>query len=130
MTDEDLKAIEDRAAAATPGPWEWYGNTKYTGNFYLSTKNRGRIFVMDFVRWGMRGAQPRFQKDHLLVNGSELVNYEVKPGAKRGDPQLYREDFIGILHPDAIFIAAARSDVAALTEEVRRLRDLVGKKTV
>ena len=25
MTDQELAAIEDRAEAATPGPWSWHG---------------------------------------------------------------------------------------------------------
>ena len=55
-----LDRIEEIAKAATPGPWQWYGNTKMH-EVYLATVNRGRVYVMDFVRWGMAGAQPRFQ---------------------------------------------------------------------
>lgn len=124
FSDADLDAIEARAAAARPGPWEWYGNTG-NGTFYLATRFGGRVFVMDFVRWGMRGAQPRFQVNQLMKPGTEFVNYEVLPGGKKGDRGLYREDFVGILHPDATFIAEARVDVPRLVGEIRRLRGVL-----
>lgn len=42
----------------TKGPWEWteWGN----GRLKLSTPDRGKLIVMDFVRQGMNGAVARF----------------------------------------------------------------------
>lgn len=65
----DFKSARALADAATPGPWEWFGNTKQY-EVYLATKHSGRRFVMDFVRWGMGGAQPRFQ---VTIDGNEAV---------------------------------------------------------
>lgn len=152
----DLDAIEARAKAATPGPWEWYGNTDHH-NVYLSSVRYGRQFVMGFRRWGMRSAQPAFAvgrtwegdppqssddfgdcgcmtgaADLIVVRSSDAVRYEVAPTAStRNDPAVYRADISGIRHPDAVFIAAARQDVADLLAEVKRLRaELAGSAAV
>lgn len=100
----------------TPGPWQWYGNTK-CNLLYLSTVNHGRRFVMQFKRWGMRDAQPMFQVKRdgygVMVPASELVKFEVGDGKATGheqgldDPTVYRMDIASIDHPDARAIAAA-----------------------
>ena len=100
---DDLRAL---AEAATPGPWEWYGDTR-NKSVYLSTKDRGRMFVMRFVRWGMRDAQPMFTGPDGMVPASDRAIYEVAPDATDpNDPRLYRHDFAGLRHPDARYIAA------------------------
>jgi len=113
--------IAARAAAATLGPWGWFGHRDH--GMYLSTVYHGRIYVMDFIRQGMQGAQPRFQvhenPEHpdwgTMTPASELAVLEVAP-------RDYRDDIVGIDHPDAAFIAAARDDVPWLLAEVERLR--------
>jgi hypothetical protein len=132
-TPVDVERLMALCDQATPGPWEWYGNTKQH-EVYLATTHSGRRFVMDFVRWGMGGAQPRFQ---VTIDGgeagggvmrslSELASGDVN--AKGRLPILgpkfevdYRRQFVGIGHPDAAFIAAARSAVPALIDENTRL---------
>jgi hypothetical protein len=140
--DVDLEAIRARAEAATPGPWQWFGNTDVR-NIYLATKRWGRQFVMQFDRWGMNGAQPVFCAGRTwkpdpqsmrdfdydfdlsigMTKAQELPVYEVAPNAtSRKDPAVYRADLSGIRHPDAVFIAAARQDVADLLALVDELR--------
>ena len=97
MEKRDLQADLDLCNKATPGPWQWYGNTKFN-QIYLATINRGRIIIMDFVRWGMQYAMPRFQLNGIMEPAKDLVCYE----------RDYRKNFVGLNHPDAIFIAAAR----------------------
>jgi hypothetical protein len=84
----------------TPGPWAWFGNTKHH-TLYLATISGGRRYVIDFARWGMGGAKPRFQVKTegggVMVGVEELVEYEVD----------YRKDVIGVDHPDARLIASA-----------------------
>ena len=123
----DLDALETTARAATPGPWQWYGNTKQH-EVYLATVDRGRVFVMDFARWGMRDAQPRFQV---------RLNDEPGSGIMRGIGDLgatehplgpcyevpYRRQFVGIGHPDARHIATFSPDVVlALIADLRGQR--------
>jgi hypothetical protein len=121
-----LKEIRDRAAAATPGPWTWRGNVD-TRQFYLSyTKpGLGWTSVMDFVRWGMQSARPRFLTEHFwMQDADELAVFEVCRDAKRRtDPRVYRGDVVGFRHPDAEFIAGARQDV----DDLLALVDAVGK---
>lgn len=114
-----LDAIRARHAAATPGPWRWFGSggrIRKAVKVYLATVNRGRIFVMDFVRSGWRDAQPRFQVRRsgmgLMTPSHELFAYEVE----------YRDDISGITHPDAEFLAHSWEDVRDLLDEVDRLR--------
>lgn len=110
--------------AATPGPWQWFGNTK-VHDLYLATVHHGRRFVMQFARWGMQDGQPRFQVNDMMVDGSTLVRYE-RP---------YRKDVDGIDHPDARLIEQAptviRELLAALdeaeTNERNRIADWLCK---
>lgn len=122
MSPVDLDEAQRLCDAATPGPWRWLGNVD-NADFRLSTRWGHGLTVLGFARCGMRGAQPVFQVDGLLVDGKELVRYEVAPEAtSRKDPKVYRGDIDGIRHPDAEFLAAARSLVPALIAELRELR--------
>lgn len=97
----------------TSGPWRWFGNTQ-TKEIYLATVDRGRQFVMDFVRWRRRYAQPRFQvhdgKLGIMVPSSKLCRYEVAKdivGIHNKNADVYRQDITEIVHPDARLIALA-----------------------
>lgn len=124
-TEARLAEIRKRAEAAAPGPWHWAGNTD-VHHVYLANwqPGLGRCSVMDFARWGMRGAKPQFVTDHLYVDDmTALAVYEVAPTAtSRDDKRVYRADIIGLRHPDAEFIANSRADVDFLLAEVDRLR--------
>jgi hypothetical protein len=85
----------------TPGPWKWFGNLS-TQEVYLATARHGRKFVMQFERWGMRGAQPSFQVRNGAGDGTMKPCKEL---AVREVP--YRGDIVEIDHPDARLIAAA-----------------------
>lgn len=121
MTDTvDLDAHEAIARAAWRGPWQWYGNTK-SYSVYLASPHSGRRFVMDFERWGMTGAQPRFQDvNHMMVRLSDLAKAESPLGPKFEVP--YRRDFAGIGHPDATHIAA--NDPTTTLALIARIREL------
>lgn len=115
----DLDELERKARAARPGPWAWFGNSK-TYDVYLATVRDGRVFVMDFVRWGMTNAQPRFQIDRRMVALGELAKSESELGPKFEVP--YRRDFVGIRHPDAEHIAA--NDPSTTLALIARIREL------
>lgn len=120
----DVEPIRARLAAATAGPWCWFGDTK-SRNVTLATIDRGRQFVMSFTRWGMAGAAPMFQRDGFMrrVDEDGMAVYDVAPNATSADdPKVYRENFSSLRHPDAELIANAPTDVAALLAEVDRLR--------
>lgn len=77
-------------------------------------------------RYGQPIKEPRlwFYTDHLAVTARDHVTFEVAPEAtSRDDRRVYRADIVGIRHPDAEFIAHARTDVPALLAEVERLRE-------
>lgn len=119
--------IKARAAAATVGPWGWFGNVD-NRDVYLATVHGGRRLVLDFAPWGEQSAQPRFQEDSVMVDGDQLVRYAVAPEAtSREDPSVYRGDISGFRNGDAEFIAHSRADVEWLITEVEALRAEVGR---
>lgn len=108
MNEQELNEIEARAEAATPGPWFWDTNRRYKSTMLKAPQNGGTC-VMDFTRWGMQSAQPRFN-DTCASFGGILYTME-------------QYDKTGLPNPNADFIAHARQDVPALVAEVRRLND-------
>lgn len=91
----------DRQLSHTPGPWRWEVNLK---SRVISLRGGNRPLydwtVMDFVRWGMGNAQPRFMVNGLLCKAEDF---------KRIDPQRehHKAWFQLLSHPDADVIAAA-----------------------
>lgn len=112
-----LDALAAAHAAATPPPWRWGGNVD-NREVYLSTVDRGRIFVMRFVRWGMRGAQPTFRNldpgGWGTTDAVDLVVREVP----------YRGDIATIDHPDAELAALSRNALPDLIAVARAAADL------
>lgn len=119
MTVVNIDELEATARAAWPGPWQWYGNTK-GHSVYLASTHSGRRFVMDFDRWGMTQAQPRFQVNHMMVRLGDLAKTESPLGPRFEVP--YRRDFAGIGHPDATHIAA--NDPTTTLALIARIREL------
>ena len=112
-----------------PGPGAWFGN----GNpktIYLSTTYGGRISVMDFTRWGMQGAQPRFHPGHSLgmVPAKDLIKFEVGGLGVTGmdqavkDGSVYRYDIKSLNCPDAHLIATA-PELLEMLEELNSRED-------
>lgn len=104
----------------TTGPWEWYGDPAHEG-VCLATVHGGRRRIMDFVRQGMNGAQPRFRNEKgIMVPASELCRFAVGDegivGLKSAkmNNSVYRYDISEIDHPDARLIAAAPDMLEAL----------------
>ena len=119
ISPEKARALLD---AATSGPWRWYGDTS-SQIIYLATVDRGRQYVMRFLRWGMRNATPTFtsRDSHMMEKAEHWAQYEVAPTAtSKDDPRLYRHDFVGLRHPDAQLMEAAPLLAEAAAEYGRR----------
>ena len=98
----------------TPGPWRWYANSK-TKRACLATPDRGRVFVMQFARAGMQGAQPVFQ---VAPGGSGIMTPLFELGGVATAPDHNGE--VEVTHPDALLMAAAPELLAALQELTRQ----------
>jgi len=94
----------------TPGPWAWcgYGSVR---NLYLMAHAPMRPVVMDFTRWGMTGAAPRFNVDGIMHRADELL-----------DTIGHSKTIVGINHPDARLIAAAPDLLAACEAALTEMR--------
>jgi hypothetical protein len=90
----------------TPGPWAWRVN-RSARQVELVARHSGTLLVMDFDRWGMQRAEPRFRDSGLMVNARELT--ATIPGEEHNE-HWYRT----LEHPDARLIAAAPTMLAAL----------------
>lgn len=100
-----LAALE---AKATKGPWNWRLSLQSKQVYLEGSPGRGRETVMDFVRWGMSGAQPRFRNaECLMVPVSELS--AIVPG--REHHESWHRD---VDHPDAALIVAHRNASPAI----------------
>lgn len=89
----------------TPGPWQWCHQDGLRGA-YLATPNRGRLYVMDFVRKGMQHAAPRFAHWKGITEGTERERF----GGIMEDGIMLKN---GEMHPDARLIEAAPELLAA-----------------
>jgi hypothetical protein len=78
----DMQKDWELCEKATPGPWRWEVNSKCHQVDLISCRGWCDI-VMDFVRWGMQSAQPRFTKEHdglkILHNGKEFLKARKPP---------------------------------------------------
>ena len=94
--ERDLQKDLEICEKATQGPWFWDVN-KHTWHVLLEGPKR---IVMDFVRWGMGSAQPRFIQEGIFDKAVDLA-IERKANHVGFD--------MDIMHPDAQFIAQART---------------------
>jgi hypothetical protein len=97
----------------TPGPWQWRRFAKGERAPFLEAPHSGLLLVMDFIRRGMNGAQPRF------------ATWDGKERGRMGGIMVPADKLNLAEHPDAKLIAAApdllAACVAALTE-INRLQ--------
>ena len=95
----------------TPGPWRWEINEKSREVHLSGGRPAFDLSVLDFVRWGMGGASPRFNvagRDGL--NLMHRADEFAVPVAGREHHSYW---FQGLSHPDADLIAAAPDLLAA-----------------
>ena len=108
----------------TPGPWRWELNQKSKSVQLCGGKPRFDVTVMDFVRWGMSGAAPRFlgvepdSEFKLLTHAKEFA---VKAPGREHHASWFRL----LDHPDARLMEAAPCLLGALQECMHALGDLM-----
>lgn len=99
----------------TPGPWRWEFNRKHRSVHLVGGRPRFDLTVMDFVRWGMGGAAPRFREPtlpglqvmHRLPDRADWLDYE--PGRAH-----HASWHLLVTHPDARLMQAAPNLLQAL----------------
>lgn len=88
----------------TPGPWRWELNMK-SKQVQLSGGNpKYDLTVMDFARWGMGGAAPRFRED---VDRMNIMHRCEKWAIPQSGREHHARWFQILDHPDSLLIQAA-----------------------
>lgn len=88
----------------TPGPWRWVLSETYKRVTLEGGVPRFDLTVVDFVRYGMSHAAPRFRED---VDRMNIMHRAEVWGAKVAGREHHADWFKTINHPDARLIAAA-----------------------
>lgn len=118
----DVGELRRLAEAATRGQWRWRLN-RTCREVVLESTCRGYEVVIDFARWGMNGAKPRFRKQTdagILMTPAEEFAADV-PGREH-----HSHWHQTLNHPDAAHIAACCPDVVlSLLREIELLRSFV-----
>jgi hypothetical protein len=101
----------------TPGPWRWEFNGATKSVQLVGGKPRYDLTIMDFDRWGMGGAVPRFIEPSESANGLMLMHRLcdrkdwIAPFPNRDHHFRW---CAAVTHPDARLMAAAPDLLEAL----------------
>ena len=102
--------------AATPAPWRWVISIQQRDIHLERNPKCGNEYVMDFVRWGMGGATPRFRTPACVM---EQARFFAVPITGR---EHHSKWYQGMGHPDAVFIEKSREMVPLMFAEISSLR--------
>ena len=112
----------------TPGPWRWEINRTSKSIHLVGGRPRFDKTVMDFERWGMSRAAPRFNAE---ITGDEFNVMQrvcdrpdwIAPFPGRDH---HADWCASVIHPDAMLIAAA-PDLLAMLVEAHDIIDAIGQ---
>jgi len=111
------------SAKHTPGPWRWEVNRKSKVINLVGGHPQFDKTVMDFERWGMGGASPRFALQfgdaHIMTRLCDNPEW-IKPLSGRSH---HADWCAGVAHPDAKLIEAAPELLGAVRSAVSLLTD-------
>lgn len=126
LADDETKLREALAAGPTPGPWRWEFNASSKDVSLVGGRIRYDVTVMDFTRWGMGGAVPRFVEPTDIPNGLQLLHKlsDRKDWiAPLPDREHHADWCAQVTHPDARWMQEAAPDrITRLLDELQRLR--------
>lgn len=103
------------SAPHTPGPWRWEFNAEHKSVDLVGGKPMFDLTVMDFARWGMGGAVPRFRD--TAEDGFNLMDRLCdKPEWIAPEPgrEHHKRWHQLVIHPDARLMQAAPDLLDAL----------------
>lgn len=126
LADDETKLREALAAGPTPGPWRWEFNASSKDVSLVGGRIRYDVTVMDFTRWGMGGAVPRFVEPTDIPNGLQLLHKlsDRKDWIAPFPDREHHADWCAqVTHPDARWMQEAAPDrITRLLDELQRLR--------
>lgn len=126
LADDEKKLREALAAGPTPGPWRWEFNASSKDVSLVGGRVRYDVTVMDFTRWGMGGAVPRFVEPTDIPNGLQLLHKlsDRKDWIAPFPDREHHADWCAqVTHPDARWMQEAAPDrITRLLDELQRLR--------
>lgn len=110
----------------TAGPWRWEVNRKSKDIKLVGGQPQFDKTVMDFERWGMGGASPRFALQfgdaHIMTRLCDKPEW-IQPFSGRSH---HADWCAGAIHPDARLIEAAPELLEELEKLTRAIAMFIG----
>ena len=105
----------------TPGPWRWEFNGKHRQLKLVGGRPKFDLTIMEFCRWGMRGAGVSMRDTAPEADGFNLMYkvHERTEWIKSFKGRDHHKDWCAAVdHPDMLLMQAAPELLEALTDAV------------
>ena len=112
----------------TPGPWRWEINRTSKSIYLVGGRPRFDKTVMDFERWGMSRAAPRFNAEITGDQYNIMTRVPDRPDwiAPFTGRDHHADWCAAITHPDAVLIESA-PDLLAMLVDAHDIIDAIGQ---